>query len=166
MPPRCADEDCPALAIVQCRADDFGPCSGVHVGVFVEDNAVEVKSSKGIGVIGTVYAYPSYVMRKVNTEFSLIKLDPAFRKNTASLTQMIPGHPLTLLKERAYICKSRHGMTARNDGVDEIVDAGIGFSGASMTDNANPSLCAPVKRYKLLPGHVVQIKRAGLKDEM
>src|SRR5260221_1137580 len=136
MAPRRSDKDRPTLAIVQCRADDFGPCSGVHVGVFVEDNAVEVKSSKGVGVIGTIYADPSSVMRKVNPEFSLIKLDPTFRKNTASLTQMIPGHPLTLLKERAYIGKSWHGMTARNGCVDEVVDAGIGCSGASMSDNA------------------------------
>src|SRR5260221_957259 len=149
MAPRRSDKDRPTLAIVQCRADDFGPCSGIHVGVFVEDNAVEVKSSKGVGVIGTIYAYPSSVMRKVNPEFSLIKLDPTFRQNTASLTQMIPGNPLTLLKERAYICKSRHGMTARNDVIDEIVDAGVGFSGSSMADNANPPLCALMKRDEL-----------------
>ena len=97
---RRADEHRPALPIGQRRADYLAPSCRRHVGVFIEDDAIEVEAAQPIVVVSAVKAN-ARAIRQVSPQLGLVERNA--RHAAGELAHVGPGDVLGLHVKRCDV---------------------------------------------------------------
>ena len=75
------------------------------------------------------------------------------------LLQIGPGDVLCLIVVRRDVGETCIGLTASESRIDKIHDAGNGLAGATVGDDACPSLSPLVKRHELRARTIPEVNR-------
>jgi hypothetical protein len=149
-----ADEHRPAAAIGQGRADDFRPHPRVHVGIFVEHDAVEIDAAQGVRVVGAVEAHLP-ALRIIDAQLALVHARAILAQRRRRRAQIVPRHRFRLLEEGREIGVARANFPVRDGRVLQVVNAGDRLAGAAMRHNAGEPLPAIVEGLELAARCVV-----------
>src|ERR1700738_5091851 len=103
---RRADEYRPSLPVAETRANDLGPHPRIHVGIFVEHDAVEIEAAQGVRIIRPVKPDLAAV-GIVGAQLGFIHRGPGLAQERHGIAQVIPRHGLGLFEERREIGKPR-----------------------------------------------------------
>ncbi len=136
-----ADEHRPALPVSERGTDDLGPDARVHVGIFIEHHAVEIDAAQRIRIVGAEQPHPPAI-GIVDAQLRLMHPRPDRARRRHGGAQIVPGHLLGLPQERRQIGEARAQLLAQKRAAMQIVNAGDGFSGAPMGDDAGEALKA------------------------
>ena len=90
----------------EARADDLRPHPRIHIGVFVEHDAVEVDAAQRVGVVGAVEPHLPAISI-VDAQLALMQLAPVVRTGRHGAAQIVPRHRLRLLEKGRNIGKAR-----------------------------------------------------------
>ena len=154
---RRADEDSPALAVGECGADDLRPHARIHVGVFVEHDAVEIDAAHGIGIVGAVEPHLA-AFGIIDPQLALVHggAVPAQRRHPR--TQVVPRHRLRLPQERRQIGEARPLQLAFQRLLLQLVHARDGLAGAAVGHDAGETLGPGMERSELRARAVVDLE--------
>ena len=151
---RRADEDRPALPIGERRPDDLRPHPRVHVGVFVEHDAVEVDAAQRVGIVGAVEPdLPALGI--IDAQLALVHGRAGRTCHRHRRAQVVPRHALGLAQERRQIGEARTHKRALHRAALQVMDAGHGLAGAAVGHDAGEALPPAMKGDELLSGPVV-----------
>jgi hypothetical protein len=150
--PRRADEHRPAGAVGERRAHHLRPQARVHVGVFVEHDAVEIDAAQRVRIVGAVEPHlPAVAV----IDAQLAVMDRCARARAQRrLAQIVPGDRLRLLEERRHIGKARPLLRAGERGGVQLGNAGDGLARAPVAHNAGKALRARVEGDELRARHI------------
>ena len=126
-----ADEDRPAFAVGERRADHLAPEMRAHLRVFVEHHPVEIDAAQRIRVVGAVELDPRAV-GEVDAELGLARRPVRHRRRV--VLEIVPRDLLGLAVERRDIGVARALAPRADRVVDELVDAEHRLAEAAVAD--------------------------------
>src|ERR1700730_362614 len=153
---RRADEYRPSLPVAQTRANDLRPHPRIHVGIFVEHDAVEIEAAQGVRIIRPVKPDLAAV-GIVGAQLGFIHRGPGLAQERHGIAQVIPRHGLGLFEERREIGKPRVLLRGFDRTALELMNAGNRLASPAMGDEAGEALLAPMKRAELRSRAIIEI---------
>ena len=149
-----ADEDRPALPIGQCRADDLRPHPRIHIGEFVEHDAVEVDAAQRIGIVGAVKPHLPAV-GVIDAQLGVVRARSDRAQRRHGRAQIVPRHRLRLLEKGREIGEARPDLVRLSRAELQVVDTGHRLAGAAVRHDAGEALAAAMEGDELSALYVV-----------
>ena len=153
VPPGRPDENRPALAVGERRADHLAPEMRAHLRVLVEHHPVEIDAAQRVRVVRAV-ELDARPVGEIHAELGLV--DVPVRDRLGIVLEVVPGDLLGLAVERRDIGEAR-ALAGRPDGmVDELVDAEHRLAEAAMAhqhaEAPEPAVDAGLQRTRPVAG--------------
>jgi hypothetical protein len=128
----------------------------IHVGIFVEHDAVEIEAAQGVRIIRAVKPDLAAV-GIVGAQLGFIHRGPGLAQERHGIAQVIPRHGLGLFEERREIGKPRVLPRGFDRTALELMNAGNRLASPAMGDDAGEALLAPMKRAELRSRAIIEI---------